>query len=103
MKGIDRLRNARDLLARRHGGGTPNRRDIEAAAQEFWAAMFHYDTWSDELQDRADRIKRRLFSDGIISETVLNMSETQLEQTANELLEFIDAAEQCESANNDAA
>lgn len=92
MDGIQHLRRAKELLVDTEA--QPRAR-VEAAAKEFWSALFHCgEAWPLELRRTAQFIQRRILAKGTIQWTLQRMTTAEIEQTAGQLLQFIAAAEQ---------
>ena len=90
MRGIGHLRNAKARLAHANGDA---REHLQTAAREFWRAAFDRAEWPLRVQADAEAIQNRLLSNGVIRETIDQMSDHEVQQTMKELLSFCTEAE----------
>lgn len=89
VAGIERLRKARQLLP----VGAFSRRDMLAAASEYWAATSDSPGWPTELQSLSDELNRSLFLYGPIRDTIAHMTDRELRRLADKRLELVATAE----------
>ncbi|MBA3313944.1 MAG: hypothetical protein H0T47_11760 [Planctomycetaceae bacterium] len=96
MEGIEHLRRARQELKRSDGTA---RARLRVAARQFWQAVFDFESWPPPLQGRAAGILRRLFTGGVIDETVQNASSGTIETLSDEIEAFSEEAERHDLRN----
>jgi len=91
VRGIEHLREAREAL---YGPQGTARDRLLAAAQQFWTAAFHVESWPETLRTRAESLSAKIFRHGKIEESVSRMGDKTAAEVSQELLGLCDDAEQ---------
>lgn len=90
MKGIEHLCRAAESVRAPGGDG---RDRLRVAAHEFWAAVFHVESWPEPLRSRAERLTGRIFYYGNIDEAVRRMGDRTAAEVSHEIARLADEAE----------
>ena len=70
-------------------GSNPRER-LERAAEHFWNALAHSETWPPPLRRRAAAISARLFRRGSLAATLPTLSDSDLKEILGRLESFAD-------------
>lgn len=92
LPGVDRLIKARDLLDQ-GGQETAGSTWLVEAALNCWSGIIDSAAWPVELRMEAMMLQRNMFRHGSIEATISQMSPTEREQLAQEIVHLATAAE----------
>jgi hypothetical protein len=62
------------------------------AAEHFWSAAYHADSWPTHVKGRYERIRYRLFTQGTIRRSIATLPETERRDLGEEMRRFTAAA-----------
>lgn len=94
VRGLDHLREARAALHEEDGCF---RERLARAAQRFWSAFIHADSWPEALRLRAESLSERICRDGRIDESIGRMGDRTAGEVSREMLGICDDAEEVEN------